>query len=126
EIRLFTISAARSIAFASSSEVPPNFITSIWQKSSIAYSQCQVVQPFGELRSTEISLGFQQFGIEQRGAGSSADGIVRENSKLPIQDATGAKSSNRGRHPKTCVGIEPGLGTIQCRRINHWLLWSGR
>src|SRR5277367_173095 len=76
--RSFTIAATRSMARASSTEVPPNFITiigGISSKESRAWKKAGARQSPG---SFEVALGFQQFGVQHRRAGGATDGIVRE------------------------------------------------
>src|SRR3954470_7163571 len=69
-----TILAARPMAAASSTEVPPNFMTII--ASSLSASG---------IRVAEVSLHLQQLGVEQGSAGSAADGIVRQQRELPVE-----------------------------------------
>src|SRR5580704_8066728 len=97
--RPFTIPAERSMARASSTEVPPNFITIIGLKS---LETC---------RSIEISLDFQQLGIEQGGASRAADGIVREHSKLPVEYSARTQPPYSSCHSVSAVRIEARLRT---------------
>src|SRR5215469_3357770 len=75
--RALTISAMRSIAVESSTDVPPNFMT-------ITATPPSMLQ---EVRrsSPEIALHFEEFGIQQGSAGSATDGVVREHSELIVE-----------------------------------------
>src|SRR5881394_1786748 len=75
--RLRMISPARRIAAASSTEVPPNFMTII---------------PWVSWRSCEISFRLQQLGVEQSRSSGAANGVVREHGELPIQQRAGAQA----------------------------------
>src|SRR5271169_3445893 len=80
--RPFTMLATRSMAVASSTEVPPNFIT---------ITAAPPAQGVGDRPSREIALRFEEFGVEQGRAGSAADGVVREHGELVVENATGAQ-----------------------------------
>src|SRR5712692_11571091 len=120
--RPFTIAAARSIALASSTEVPPNFITIIGDtffaadRRRAAQMECHI-RIFGRCHpqrtqrsSIEISPGLEQFGVEQGRAGRPANGVMRKHGELPIQHATRTQAAYRGRHSVAPVGIEARLG----------------
>src|SRR5438270_10003590 len=88
-----TIEVTRSMALASSTEVPPNFITIIGA-------------------SSKVSLGLEEFGVEDGGSGRAADRIVREHGEFPVEDATGAQPSHHGSHAGSHFHVETRLGTI--------------
>src|SRR5947209_9506621 len=76
--RDFTMLMAREMAAASCTEVPPNFIT--------------IIGPPARGSSVEIALRLQKFSVQQGRAGRAADGVVREHSELPVEDAARAKA----------------------------------
>ena len=55
----------------------------------------------------------------------SPDRVVRENSKLPVQNATWTQSADRSGHTIAALGIEAGLGTVGNSRILHRLRRGG-
>src|SRR5919197_3685257 len=91
--RPLTISAARSMALASSTEVPPNFMTSMSARPQATCFACDLnpyqgtpsgvpqqpkIEPASAAagESIEISLGLEQFRVQQGRAGGSANGVV--------------------------------------------------
>src|SRR5713101_4922973 len=124
--RPFTIAAARSIALASSTEVPPNFITIIGDtffaadRRRATQMKCHI-RIFGRCHpqrtqrsSIEISLDLEQLGVEQDRAGRPADRVVGKHGELPVQHAAGTQAAHRGRHSVAAVGIEPRLRAVYC------------
>src|SRR5579863_4363086 len=102
--------ATRSMALASSTEVPPNFMTiigaasddcsepgtnpaqpardpSLRLKSGCAQDDANGDAPVDSqcTYSSQVSLGFQQFGVEDGCACSSADRVMREHGELPVE-----------------------------------------
>src|SRR4029077_2721052 len=125
--RPFTIVAVRSIALASSTEVPPNFITIIEgnrvpERSArlppaVAGASCPrqrhgVARKRDRSASPQVPLGLQQLRIQQRRPGCAADRIVRKHRELPIQHLAGAQPPYRGRHPCSAIHVKPRLRTI--------------
>src|SRR5271170_108531 len=92
--RDFTMLATRSMALASSTEVPPNFMT------------ITVAPPAEAWASRQQTLDFQQLGVEQRCACRSADGIVRQHGELVIEHAAGTQAADADRHAIAAVDIE--------------------
>src|SRR5271169_3399878 len=101
-----TMHAARSMAEASSTDVPPNFITIMREARW----------------STQVSLRLQQFGIQQRRARGSADGVVREHGKLPVQQVARTQPAHTHRHAAATIGIKPRLRTVGRRVVHDGLL----
>src|SRR3954469_7362665 len=91
-----TILAARVMAAASSTKVPPNFMTIIARSQGAA----------------EISLHGEQLGVEQGSAGGAADGVVREQRELPVEQRTRPQPADSRRHPSAALHIEPGLRAV--------------
>src|SRR5579863_4390982 len=86
--RSLTIAATRSMARASSTEVPPNFMTIIGGISSKESRRGKEAVARQGPRSFEVALSFQQFGVQHGRPRGSTDGIVREHGKLPVQHLT--------------------------------------
>src|SRR5208282_2592601 len=61
----------------------------------------------------QIALGFEELGVEQRGSGGAADGVVREHGELPVEDRAGAQASAGDGHAMAAVEIEARLGTVR-------------
>src|SRR5580700_1160025 len=112
--RPLTISAARSMALASCTEVPPNFITIIGRRTSDANFPDQPPPPCSIETSPQITPHFEQFSIQQGRSRRASDSVVGEHGELPIQNAAGPQTTDRGRHPVTRFDVEPGLRPV-CR-----------
>src|SRR5919197_912151 len=97
-----TMHAARSMAAASSTDVPPNFMMIMHEARW----------------SIQVSLHLQQFRIEQRRARRPADGIVREHSELPIQKVAGTQPAHAHGHAAATFGVQPRLWAVR-RAIVH-------
>src|SRR5664279_1088641 len=83
--RAFTMAATRSMAAASSTDVPPNFMT------------ITVSPPAKEvetLASRQEALRLEEFGVEKGGASGAPDSVVRENSELVVEHAAGTKPAH--------------------------------
>src|SRR5947209_17570727 len=106
--RPLTMAATRSMARASSTEVPPNFITIIgvtsfagrWQtwmrrvrgrEARTGRAELVEKKSAGQAEllwrcsSSQIAFGLQQFGVEHGRPGSSADSVVRQHGKFPVE-----------------------------------------
>src|SRR3954469_1786068 len=105
-----TILAARAMAAASSTEVPPNLMTIIARSQGAA----------------EISLHGEQLGVEQGSARGAADGVVREQRELPVEQGTGPQPADRGRHAGAALHIEPRLRTVGSSVVEDGLLGRAR
>src|SRR5258708_34938678 len=80
--RPLTMAATRSIARASSTEVPPNFMTIIGVASWREYGGA-APGLFSPTRA-EGNLCFKQFRIQERGAPRAAGGVVGEHAEPSI------------------------------------------
>src|SRR5579862_9872298 len=86
-----TMAAVRLMAVGSSTEVPPNFITTrlmrcLFRPQAFLGAGCD----FGnDLQLAETS---QQFRVQNGGAGSSANGVVGKHSELPVEQSAGAQA----------------------------------
>src|SRR4051812_27031266 len=105
-----TILAARVMAAASSTEVPPNFMTIIARSQGAA----------------EISLHGEQLGVEQGSARGAADGIVREQRELPVEQRTGPQPADGRRHAGAAFHIEPRLWPVGSSVVEDRLLGCAR
>src|SRR5271166_3309626 len=74
--RAFTMAATRSMAAASSTDVPPNFMT-ITVSPPARKEQA--------LASRQEALHLEKFGVEQGGSSGAADGVVREYGELVVE-----------------------------------------
>src|SRR5258708_4711654 len=120
--RFLTMAATRSMACASSTEVPPNFITIIGVDSWEGCGRAVLSSFRGT--GVQIAPGFEQFGIQHGCAGGAADGVVREHRELPLQDSAGAQTADGRSHARSQVDIEPRLRTVTRLQINDWTLGS--
>src|SRR5258708_19785311 len=107
-----TIAAALSMACASWTEVPPNFITIIGARSPS--------------RSTEVSLSVEKLAVQNCSAGRAANHVVREQRKFPVKDIAGPQPSDHGSHAASAIHVKPRLRTVRRGLIDHWLLRRGR
>src|SRR3954468_18196862 len=103
-----TIAAARSMAAASSTEVPPNFITIMPALQGGSFRQ--------------VPVGVKKLGIQQGSTGGAADHIVREHGELPVEKIAGAQAADRNRHTGTGINIEPRLWTVGSGDVDGGLL----
>src|SRR6267378_2508360 len=110
-----TIWPTRSIAFASCTEVPPNFMTIMGGGAPCGCGGWQTIF------SPEIPLRLQEFGIEESGSGGSAYRIVGEHGEFPVQHIALAQAPNRGRHSRTRIHIQPRLRAVNTLQTHHRL-----
>src|SRR2546421_12423977 len=101
------MAAARSIAAASSTEVPPNFITIMPALRGGSFRQ--------------IPLRVEQLGVQQCRAGGAADHVVREHGELPIEQIAGAQASNGDGHTRAGVHVEAWLRAGGGAHVNDGL-----
>src|SRR5271165_1351314 len=104
--RAFTMLATRSIAVASSTEVPPNFMTITAAPPGL---------DVGGRWSRQIALRLEEFSVEQRRSRCAANRVVREHSELVVQNAAWAQPSHGHGHAVAAVHIEARLRAV--RRI---------
>src|SRR6185312_7539487 len=102
------MAATRSMACASCTEVPPNFIT--------------IMAALPPIASSEIALCLEQLAVEDGGPGGATDGVMRKDCKSPVKNVAGAQPPHHGGHTASAVTIEPRLGTIRCGIVVHRLL----
>src|SRR5271169_937048 len=95
-----TMLATRSMAVASSTEVPPNFMT---------ITAAPHWSDVGGRGSRQIALRLEEFGVEQRCSRCTADGVVGEHGELVVQNAAGTQASDRYRHSITAVYVKSRL-----------------
>src|SRR5215831_314160 len=134
-----TMAAARSMASASWTEVPPNFMTIIGapggpqatieirkreERPNQGMSCDQLL--LAPILSTQVSLRAQKLAVQNGCAGGATDGVVGENREFPVEDATWTQASNHGRHALAAIPVQPRLGPVRRAVINHRLLGSGR
>src|SRR6266852_6698799 len=62
--------------------------------------------------SIEVSLDFQQFGIEHGSTRGAANGVVGEHSEFPVQHRAWTKPAHCRRHSSTAIGVESWLWPI--------------
>src|SRR5579885_2241035 len=104
-----TTFATRSMASALSTEVPPNFITSMRTNS-------------GSGRSIQVTLVLEQLRIQKRGAGGATNRVVREHGELPVQQAARTQTPDYGAHAVTAIHIQSRLRTVVAPVIHDRLL----
>src|SRR3954470_13743952 len=93
-----TIAAARSMAAASSTEVPPNFITIMPALQGGSFRQ--------------VPVRVKKLGIQQGSTRGAADHVVREHGELPVKQTAGTQAADGDRHARTGVNIQPRLWTV--------------
>src|SRR5579884_2050237 len=97
------------MAAALSTEVPPNFITSIAPPASI-----------------EIAPGLQEFGVQESSAGRAANRVVGQHGKFPVEDAARPQTSDGCGHASTAVHVEARLRTVWAGEVDDGLLGRAR
>src|ERR1700685_3060013 len=122
--RPLTISAARSIALASCTEVPPNFMTIIGSGTSAADERDQTSH-FCRIgtccSSPQVSPHFEQLRVQQSRARRASNGVVGKHGEFPVEDATWPQTADRSRHAIARVNIEPRLRPVSRNRVLHGL-----
>src|SRR4051812_35985908 len=93
-----TIAAARSMAAASSTEVPPNFITIMPALQGGSFG--------------EVPMRMKQLGIQQSRSRGSANDVMREHRELPVEKITGPETPDGDGHTGTGINVETRLRTI--------------
>src|ERR1051326_910354 len=112
--RPLTMRAAWSIALASCTEVPPNFMTIMAVEPCAAnrHRWGQVRLNRREGNSSQVALHFQKLGVQHGCPGSSPDGVVRQNRKPPIENITRTQAPDRRSHSRPGVNIQPRLRAV--------------
>src|SRR5260370_37811308 len=123
------MAATRSMAVASPTEVPPNFMTMGISRrdSQLSQRRRKVGHPMARrvpARSRQVSLHFQQFGVEPRSSGRPANRIVREHGEFPVKHAAGAQLSYSCGHAVTTIHVESWLWAIARIQVQDWNLRS--
>src|SRR5208282_408545 len=124
--RSLTIAATRSMARASSTEVPPNFITIIGVTSSKKRWRKEGAGARRGRNSSEVALSSQQFRVQYRCPGRSADGVVGKHGKLPVQHFTGPQAAYSRGHTRPEVHVKARLRTVIRFQIHHGELGRAR
>src|ERR1039457_4509916 len=102
--RVFTMAATRSMAAASSTDVPPNFMT---------ITASPPAKEVGALASRQEALRLEQFGVENGGASGATNCVVREHRELVVEHAARAKPGHAHRHPIPAVHVEARLRPVR-------------
>src|ERR1017187_1756408 len=116
--RPLTMPAMRSMAVASSTEVPPNFIT------ITALPPLRMLESSQESR--QIALHFEEFGIQQCRTGCAANRIVRQHGEFKVEHATRSQPPYAHCHPFAAIEIETRLRTVRGRVVHQRSLWRQR
>src|SRR5436305_11983896 len=93
-----TIAAARSIAAASSTEVPPNFMT--------------IMPELQAASSGQVSVRVKQLGVQQGSARGTSHHVVREHGELPVEQVAGPKAADRDGHAGAGIHVEARLRAV--------------
>src|SRR5271169_6877087 len=96
--RPLTIAAARSMALASCTEVPPNFITIIGGRTSTEGSRDQLNKRYcmdTSGFSPEVSPHFEQLSVQQGGARRAANRVMGKHGEHPVQDTARPQTADR-------------------------------
>src|SRR5579864_9056602 len=99
-----TMDATRSMAAADSTEVPPNFITII-------------AAPWRLCPSVQHSLRVHELGVQNGGAGGSANRVVRKGHELVVKHGTGAQAADEGCHTPVALGVLARLRAVVLRHV---------
>src|SRR5450759_5402003 len=102
--RAFTMAATRSMAAASSTDVPPNFMT---------ITAAPPEKEVEALASRQEALSLEEFRVEDGGASGATNGIVREHSELIVEHTAGTQPSHAHGHPAAAVHIEARLRPVR-------------
>src|ERR1022692_1092534 len=102
--RVFTMAATRSMAAASSTDVPPNFMT---------ITVSPPAKEVGALASRQEALRLEEFGVENGGASGATNCVVREHSELVVEHTAGTQSFHAHRHPIPAVHVEARLRPVR-------------
>src|SRR6185295_4632479 len=111
--RSLTICAARSMASASCTEVPPNFMT-IMGDHPVRW------------HSPKKSLHLKQLGVQQGRPRRTADGVMGENCKLPVKHAAGTQAAHGRSHALSRINVETRLRTVRSTHVDHRLVGGKR
>src|SRR5271165_4638054 len=119
EIRPFTMLATRSMAVASSTEVPPNFMTITAapgvpneRRLCARWGGGSSSKNVGGRPSRQVALRLEEFSVEQGRSRSAADGVMREHGELVVENAAGAQPSHAHGHAVAAVHIEARLRAV--------------
>src|ERR1035438_3902751 len=146
--RAFTREAMRSMAAADSTEVPPNFITIMSVPEGAGYQPAAGCQPAPHgcraaaktpaTRSPALPIrvvdgalgeepfGVHQLGVEDGGAGGSADCVVAECDELPVEYRAGAQAADECCHASVAFGVFAGFGAVLFRHVLYGMFGSAR
>src|ERR1039458_4572424 len=102
--RVFTMDATRSMAAASSMDVPPNFMT---------ITATPPAKEVKALASRQEALRLGEVGVEKGGASGGTNGVVREHSELVVEHPARAKPAHAHRHPIPAVHVEARLRPVR-------------
>src|SRR5271165_3870475 len=120
EIRPFTMLATRSMAVASSTEVPPNFMT-ITAAPGVPNERrlcarrggAPPSKNVGGRPSRQVALRLKEFGVQEGRACRAADGVVREHGELVVQHTARTQPPHAHRHAVAAVNIEARLRAVR-------------
>ena len=78
----------------------------------------------GEPAEVELAEDGEDFGVEDGGSGGPADGVVREQGELPVEEGAGAQAADGGGHAVAAHEVEAGLGAGDAG-VAYSTGWSG-
>src|ERR1700722_17850490 len=136
-----TMEATRSMALASSTDVPPNFMTIMGgscglgscrrrpsrcardsslrlqngsaRNDAIGFEEAKIrFRRQRRAQSSQVAFGLQEFGVEDGDSGGPADRVVGKDGEFPVEDAAGTEGAGGRRHAGTHVDIEARLGAV--------------
>src|SRR6202041_2985588 len=120
-MRPATMAAVRPMAAGSSTDVPPNFMTTrlmrIFPSSSGARG--------GYGHGLKLSQAGEQLCVQDGGAGGSANGVVREHGELPVEYRAGAQAADGDGHAVAAIAVQARLRPVGLRRPLHGLIGRG-
>ncbi len=99
------MAAVRRMATASSTEVPPNFMTTSFMRETAA-----AVAGSRSAGAAELAQCIEQLGVEDRCAGGAADGVVGEHGELPVERVQGRRRPTVAAMPPPRMRSRRGCG----------------
>ena len=73
----------------------------------------------------QLAQAGQQLGVQDGGAGGSANGVVREHGELPVEHVAGAQAADRDGHAVAAIAVEARLRTVRLRGPLDGLIGRG-
>src|ERR1700682_5068740 len=96
------------MAWGSSHEGPPNFIT--------------IMEAPPQVGSTEVSLSIEKLAVQDSSAGSAANHVVGKDRESPVENIARTQASHNRGHAVSAIYVKSRLRTVGRCLIDHGLL----